>query len=145
MRGPEYDRTMKSRSLTLVLALALGVPALGGCGALSGSSCLPRLSVEPSHASPGDTITVKSADTCDAPMPQGGWVIGAGHVGGGVDSLVSVTTDQTFDGSFSVRLTLPESFPVGESFAGVKNWDYSNCGSAVESCASASGNFYVDP
>jgi hypothetical protein len=78
-------------------------------------------------------------------MPQGGWVVGAAHVGGGGDSLVSVTTDQTFDGSFSVRLTLPENFPVGESFAGVKNWDYSNCGSSVQSCAAASGNFYVDP
>ena len=79
---------MRSRWLTLVLALALGVPALGGCGALSGSSCVPRISVEPSHASPGDTITVKSADKCDVKVPQGGWVIGAGHVGGGVESLV---------------------------------------------------------
>ncbi len=136
---------MRSRWLTLVLALALGVPALGGCGALSGSSCLPRISVEPSHASPGDTITVKSADKCDVKVPQGGWVIGAGHVGGGGDSLVSVTTDHSFDGSFSVRLTLPENFPVGESFAGVTNWDYSNCGSSVQSCAAANGNFYVDP
>jgi len=136
---------MKARWLTVVLALALGVPALGGCGALSGSGCVPRMSVEPSHASPGDTITVTSDDTCGVPIPQGGWAVGAGHVGGGVNLPVSVTSDRKFDGSFTVHLTLPDNFPLGEAFAGVNNWDYSSCTDANSSCAGPTGEFYVEP
>ncbi len=101
--------------------------------------------VEPLHVSPGETITVTSDTTCDVSTPEGGWVVGAREVGPGSTSLVSVTSEDQFDGSFTVQLTIPDDFPIGEGYAIVENWDYSFCTDANSSCAVASATFYVEP
>lgn len=129
----------------MVLALVLLVPTLSGCSALPARGCVPRILVEPLHATPGQTITVTSDTTCDVSIPAGGWVVVAAHVGTASEVLATVTSEDTFDGSFSVQLTLSADFPTGEALAGVKNWDYSFCTDSNSSCAVADGSFYVDP
>lgn len=52
--------------------------------------------------------------------------------------------DDEFDGTFRVELDLPSGFPAGDAFAGVENWDYSECAD-TGSCASASASFTVTP
>lgn len=78
------------------------------------------------------------------PIPDGGWEIVARDLGPGFTSTVTVATDERFDGSFTVQLTLPDTFPSGEAFASIENWDYSFCTDANTSCASASATFYVE-
>lgn len=129
----------------LALALVLAVPALSSCSTPPASSCVPRMFVDSLHVSPGGTITVTSDTTCDVPTPEGGWVVGARAVGPGSTSLVSVTSEDQFDGSFTVQLTIPDDFPIGEGYAIVENWNYSSCLDANSSCAVASATFYVDP
>lgn len=90
---------------------------------------------------PGGTVTISSQDTCETAPPADGWEVGAGHVGDG-DLAFSVTTMETFDGSFEVELTLPADFPPGEAYAAVANWDIGDCNDTV-SCASPSDTFQV--
>lgn len=121
--------------------------ALGSCSTSPppAPGCVPRVSVTPHEASPGDTITLRSDTVCSDPRPDDGWIVTAGHVGGEAVLVRTVSRD-TFDGSFTAVVDLPEDFPVGEAFAGIANWDYSFCeGSGAGSCASATGDFIVRP
>lgn len=130
-------------SILMVAALSL---ALSGCSTIgpgAGSCVVPRVQVEPTVVHPGDTITVVAEDACDVRMPDDGWVVGAGHVGGG-GTLVHVTSADALDGSFRVELQLPDDFPIGEAYAGIENWDYSTCPDNA-SCASPTGSFTVEP
>ncbi|MBD8584504.1 hypothetical protein IFT77_02015 [Frigoribacterium sp. CFBP 13729] len=56
--------------------------------------------------------------------------------------MSSVTTTETFDGSFQVELTLPTEFPLGEACAAVTNWDLGDCDD-TGSCAGPSSTFQV--
>jgi len=59
-------------------------------------------------------------------------------------SLGTVTSEDRFDCSFTVHLTIPDDFPLGEAYATVEICGYSFCMDADGSCASASGYFYVE-
>ena len=125
--------------------IVVGIAALGGCTMSSpapSSGCVPRITVEPKIASPGEMITLTSDTTCDTETPEGGWLVVAAPVGT-QQSLVTVTTNGEFDGSFRVTIALPADFPEGTAYAGIGNWDYSFC-SDNGSCASATGDFTVE-
>lgn len=140
--------SMRRRAAWAVLGL-VGLAALAllsGCvgrGEPPAGGCVPRIMIEPAEVSAGETISITSDTACDDAAPSGGWVVGAGHIPGG-EPLVSVVTDEQFDGSFELSLTLPADFPEGEAWAGVQNWDYSFC-AANASCAAATGDFTVTP
>jgi hypothetical protein len=136
---------MIARALALVLALGLS-----GCVSSSPpptSWCVPRIIVEPTVVSPGESITLSSDTECHVAQPPDGWEVIVAPVGQ-VENGVSTTVTDDFDGSFSVTVVIPEDFASGDAFAGIANWDYSPCddtnavGSAG-SCAGASGSFTV--
>lgn len=130
------------RSATLLLGIPLVLTALAGCSAPA-PVCVPRLSVTPNPAHPGDTIRIASSDVCDVAVPAEGWRVVV-HPSGSSGSTVSVTTSAAFDGSFGTSVTLPEDFDEGEGSAGIENWDYSTCPDDA-SCAIVSGSFIVTP
>jgi hypothetical protein len=107
----------------------------------STSLCTPRFTIEPAVVPPGGTITLASDTECDAAQPNGGWSVLIAPVGR-PDEGVRTTVTDVFDGSFSVNLSVPATFPIGEAFAGIENWDYSECRGSG-SCASASASFTV--
>jgi hypothetical protein len=118
------------------------MPLLGGCSGLPAAGCVPRLTIEPAVAQPGSVIVVNSDTTCGDRVPDGGWIVTA--TSGDDDRHVSIITTDSFNGSFSVDLSLPQDFPAGEATVRIENWDYSFCsGSGSGSCASASGDFMV--
>jgi hypothetical protein len=133
------------------LSVAIAVLALAGC-TYSGpppwpsSYCLPRFTVEPAVVSPGESITMTATDECDVTPPGSGWVVLVAPVGQPA-SGVSTTVTDGFDGSFSVTVEIPATFPSGEAFASIENWDYSPCDdtsvNGAGSCASASASFTV--
>jgi hypothetical protein len=131
------------------IALVVVSLALGGCTAINTATnpasgyCVPRVHVEPATVHAGDTITVVSDDSCGVAVPGGGWLVVAGHVGDGGKGQVTVRSSDLFDGSFRVELTLPDTFPVGEAYAGVDNWDFSPCADTA-SCAAPMGGFTVE-
>lgn len=142
--GDTYPVVMRSRLWALGFIATAGV-LFSGCTMSSpppSSGCVPRVMVEPKVAAPGGTITLTSDTTCDDEPPRGGWAVIAAPVGS-PQALASVTTDDEFDGSFRVTITLPTDFPAGEAYAGIDNWDYSFC-SDDGSCASATGDFTVE-
>ena len=106
--------------------------------------CVPRITVTPSLASPGESITLTSDTKCDAPLPRDGWVVSAAHVGDGDEPLVSLISQDEFDGDFTATLELPTNFPLGEASAGIENWNYSDCSGSSGSRASPSGGFTVE-
>ncbi len=55
--------------------------------------------------------------------------------------MTSTSDAQLVDG-FSVKMTVPASFPAGEAYAEIVGWDYSLCNDNG-SCASPSGSFTV--
>lgn len=129
------------------LAVLFGVGAVSGCAFSSSGGgdhggCVPRLTVVPEVAEPGDTVTVSSTDACDAPVPAGGWKVSV------VQPIedgrrVTVRSADPLDGSWSVAVALPSDFPAGETSVGIGNWDYSFCDD-TGSCAAASGDFRVE-
>jgi len=130
------------------LTAALFLAVLAGTAACSSGAppgeeglCVPRIEVSPVKATPGGTVTISSKDTCETAPPADGWEVGAGHVGDG-DSAFSVTTMETFYGTFEVEQTLPADFPSGETYAAVKNWNIGDCND-TGSCASPSDTFQV--
>jgi hypothetical protein len=133
-------------SAIAVVALTM---ALTGCsptsatGGISGGNCVPRVQIEPAIVHPGNSITVVSTDKCNVKVPGDGWTVVAGHIGDG-KALVQGISSGTFDGSFRAKLTLPGDFPMGDAYAGIKNWDYSTCADSG-SCASPQGDFNVQP
>lgn len=142
----EYGDRMVGAIRLSAIAIVMATLALTGCATIGlddGTCVVPLVRVAPATAHPGDTITVVSDDSCDVEVPNGGWVVVAGHVGGG-KTLVQVTAKNVFDGQFRVELTLSEDFPVGEAYAGIENWDYSTCPDNA-SCASPTGSFTVEP
>lgn len=135
----------RRRTFALVFAVA-GATTLSGCylSPPPPIGCVPRITVTPAVAAPGDTITLESDTTCDDAPPDGGWIVTATHVGS-TAVLAQTTSNAQFDGSFIARMVLPTDFPIGEAYAGVSNWDYSFCESGGGSCASATGDFIVRP
>jgi len=103
--------------------------------------CVPRVTISPTEVRPGDTITVSVESGCEAPMPNGGWVVIAGPVGQ-LDLAVRTVTEAELVDGFSATVELPASFPVGEGFAGLDGWDYSDCPDTA-SCASPTASFRV--
>lgn len=138
----------------LGLAVALGFAAVlvAGCtysSAPESGFCVPRLTIEPSEASPGDTITLESTTVCDVDVPRDGWIVQVAPVGETALGVESSVPD-AFDGSFRVEVVLPAGFPPGEAFAAIANWDYSDCNAPADrnssgSCAGASIDFVVTP
>ena len=138
---------MDRRRRPLALLLAVAGATFTGCymSPAPAAGCVPRITVTPAVASPGDTITLESDTSCDDAPPEGGWIVTAAHVGSAA-VLAETTSDDQFDGSFVATLVLPDDFPHGEAYAEVANWDYSFCeGNGSGSCASASGDFMVQP
>lgn len=130
------------RSVTLLLAVPLGLTALVGCSA-SEPVCVPRLTVTPSQAHAGDTLTIESSDVCEVTVPRDGWrVVVSPTENRGPET--AVTTLEAFDGSFSATVTLPDDIPEGDASAGVENWDYSTCDDTA-SCAGPYSGFTVLP
>lgn len=125
----------------------IGASALSGCASsssgpgLGSDGCVPRLTVEPASAQPGDTVTVSSTDVCDDRVPKGGWAV---TVQQPIEDGRRTTTRSAdaFDGSWSVQVVLPSDFPSGEASVGIDNWDYSFCADNG-SCAGVSGVFRV--
>ena len=119
--------------------------ALSGCSTPSPSPasdyCVPRVSVTPAEVRPGDTITVEVESGCDAPMPRGGWVVTAAPVGD-LDAAVRTTVEEDIVDGLAVSIELPDSFPLGEAWAGILEWDYGDCADNA-SCASPTGSFRV--
>ena len=109
----------------MIMAVTLAVT---GCATnkVAAENCVPRMRIARTIIHPGDSITVKSADSCNVKVPSKGWVVEAGHVGAG-KALVQVNRWDEFSGSDRVEHILPSDFPVGEAYAGVDNWDYSTC------------------
>ena len=130
------------RFVALLLCTPLVLTALVGCSTPA-PVCVPRMSVTPNPAHPGDTIRVESSDVCKVAVPAEGWHV-AVHPSGSSSGSVDVTTSEPFDGTFSVPLTLPEDFRLGEGSAGIENWDYSTCPDDA-SCASPYGSLDVTP
>jgi hypothetical protein len=135
-----HPRTPVTAALVLVV-LASGAACPSPQAHLGDGPCVPRIEVSPVRAVPGGTVTISSEDTCDTAPPTDGWKVGAGRGGDG-DPLSSVTTTETFDGSFQVELTLPTEFPLGEACAAVTNWDLGDCDD-TGSCAGPSSTFQV--
>ncbi|MEO8527686.1 MAG: hypothetical protein ABI435_01260 [Pseudolysinimonas sp.] len=128
---------------TGLAALALMVSGCTSTSPPASSFCVPRFTIEPSVASPGDTITLTSDTTCDVEPPGGGWSVVLAPVGQ-LELGVRTNVADGFDGSFSITLSVPATFPSGEAFAGIENWDYSTCSdTAGGSCASATATFTV--
>jgi hypothetical protein len=123
--------------------------ALTGCslnsptGGAGGGNCVPRVHIEPAIVHQGGSLTVVSTEKCNVKVPTGGWTVVAGHIEGG-KALVREKSSGTFDGSFRAQLTLTGDFPLGDAYAGIKNWDYSTCADSG-SCASPQGVFKVQP
>ncbi|MDO8338636.1 MAG: hypothetical protein Q7T15_10335 [Microcella sp.] len=128
--------------MVLVIAAAL---ALSGCSTPSPSPasdyCVPRVAVTPAEVRPGDTIEVEVESGCDAPMPPGGWVVTAAPVGE-LDRAVRTTVEEDLADGLAVSIELPDTFPLGEAWAGLLEWDYGDCADNA-SCASPSGSFRV--
>lgn len=138
---------MHRQRRTFALVLAVAGMTMSGCylSPPPPAGCVPRIEVTPAVASPGDTITLESDTSCDDLPPDGGWIVTAAHVGS-TAVLAQTTSDEQFDGSFVATLVLPADFPNGQASAGISNWDYSFCeGSGSGSCASATGDFVVQP
>jgi len=138
----------RSRHILLVAAVASAVLGLTGCTVSSspppaGSFCVPRFTIEPSVVRAGDTISIASDTKCDVDPPREGWVVIAAPVGSPEQGVRTTVTDR-FDGTFRVELGLSSDFRVGDAFAGIENWDYSQCAD-TGSCASASAPFTVRP
>jgi hypothetical protein len=147
--GWAYLGRMVAIARASAIAVVALVMALTGCspnsptGGVSGGNCVPRVHIEPAIVHPGGPITVVSTDKCNVKVPTGGWNVVAGHIGDG-KALVREKSSGTFDGSFRAQLTLPGDFPLGDAYAGIKNWDYSTCADSG-SCASPQGVFKVQP
>ena len=109
----------------MIVAVTLAVT---GCATnkVAAENCVPRMRIAPTTIHSGDSITVKSADSCNVKVPGKGWVVVAGHVGAG-KALVQVNRWDEFNGSLRVELILPSDFLVGEAYAVVDNWGYSTC------------------
>ncbi|MEV7934006.1 hypothetical protein [Curtobacterium sp. NPDC089185] len=129
-----------------LLALGIGV-GLSACTSSSSADagrdwCVPLLTVAPVTVQPGDTVTLRSEDRCDAPVPDGGW-----HVVATVPQAdgpeVAFRSADSFDGSWSASVTLPRDFPVGDAVFGIADWDDAPCSDTSGSCAAASGSFTV--
>lgn len=137
--------------VAVALTIVIGAGAMSGCTSSSGgpggpggtgrAGCVPRLTVEPETAHPGDTVTVSSTDVCDGRAPEDGWAV---TVAQPIEDgrHVTVRSGDPFDGSWSVPVELPSDFPAGETGVGIDNWDYSSCADNG-SCAAVSGVFRV--
>lgn len=129
---------------TVLAALLVGGCATGTIGDNPpgvSDSCVPRMTVSPTTATAGGSITLMSQDVCDVAVPADGWQVGVGSTGDST-SLVTIRTTESFDGSFEVTLTLPADFPSGTAYVGVDNGNDSRCGD-TGSCAAATGSFEV--
>ena len=137
---------MSHRRWVVAIAVFAMAAATSGCESSPSPDgwCVPRILVTPLVASPGEMITLTSDTKCDAPRPRDGWVVSAAPVGDGHEPLVSVTSQDEFDGDFTATLVLPTDFPLGEAAAGIDNWDYSDCVDTNASCASPTGGFTVE-
>jgi hypothetical protein len=136
-------RRNQRRALNVVLAGAIMLVA-SGCAGLTPSDpgfCVPQLEVEPAQAQPGREIVVSSVSSCDAVMPEDGWTVTAAPVGDTANN-VTVTTSDHFDGEFSISFMLPPSFPAGEAYVQIQNWDYGAC-TDTGGCTAADGSFVV--
>jgi hypothetical protein len=135
---------MLLKRILFVIACS-GALLLAGCSAAltdpSGQGCVPLVSVQPETVRAGDTITVVVSPGCDSAAPADGWVIRAAPVGK-LDQAVRVSTSADLASGFEIELLLPKDFPPGAAFAGLDDWDYSNCPDNA-SCASPSGDFVV--
>lgn len=131
--------------VAVALTVAIGAGAMSGCTSSSGgpgrAGCVPRLTVQPETAHPGDTVTVSSTDVCDGRAPEDGWAV---TVAQPIEDgrRVTVRSGDPFDGSWSVPVELPSDFPAGETGVGIDNWNYSSCADNG-SCAAVSGVFRV--
>ncbi len=140
------------RMLGVSVALGLAAISLAGCtysSAPASGFCVPRFTIEPSTAKPGDTVTLESTTVCDVDVPRDGWTVQVAPIGETALGVQSSVRDP-FDGSWSVEVVLPADFPAGDAFAGIANWDYSDCNAPGDanssgSCASASVDFVVTP
>jgi hypothetical protein len=128
------------RFVALLISVSFLLTALAGCSAPA-PACVPRMTVTPSPAHPGDTITLESSDVCEVTVPRDGWRIVVNPPG---DSgpRIAATTSKTFDGSFSATVTLPHDIAPGDALAGVENWDYSTCDDRA-SCVGPFGDFTI--
>ena len=125
--------------LVLVAGVLTGCASSGGAG---GGGCVPRMTVSPRVAHPGDTVTLATRDVCDVSVPEGGWQVDAFPTGEDTPH-VSVRTHEPLDGSWSVSVTLPADFRAGDAAFGIENWDYSTCPDDA-SCAGPFGYFRVE-
>lgn len=136
---------MRHRPLILLplSAVLIALSALSGCASAEDdpAACVPLVDVTPRAVSPGDSITVVIDEGCDRPRPRGGWSVAASPVDKPELAVTSTSDPQLVDG-FSVKMTVPASFPAGEAYAEIAGWDYSLCNDNG-SCASPSGSFIV--
>ena len=128
------------RFVALLLSIPLTLMALAGCSAPA-PACVPQLEVTPNPAHPGDRVQVRSSNVCGVAVPREGWRVDVSS-GGEQHSVVSATTSQAFDGTFSVTVTLPNGIAEGDASAHIQNWDYSTCPDDA-SCIGASGYFTI--
>lgn len=120
------DLVIGTTAITAMLVSGCAPGTSGGAATGTNDYCVPRMTVSPTTATPGASITLISEDICDLAAPVHGWQVGAGSTAGG-GSLVTVRTTESFDGSFEVTITLPADFPSGKAYAGIDDWDYSTC------------------
>jgi hypothetical protein len=133
-----------NRLAPLAAAAAVSWVGLTGCSSSTAppaSFCVPRITIEPGSVSRGETIVLESDTVCKAEHPSAGWSVVAFSLGES-ELAVSAMTDESFDGSFRVAIVIPESFPAGDAYAEIENWDYSVCSDSA-SCAGAGASFTV--
>ncbi len=133
-------RAKAASAVALVLSLSLY-----GCSTSAipdPTYCMPLVTVSPSSVHPGDTVTITVDDGCTMPTPEGGWELIAAPVGQR-DVAVTGSTEADLSAGFTADLVVPADFPTGEAFAGIDNWDFSQCADTSGSCASPTGNFEV--
>lgn len=124
------------RALGLAASIAMLIAgSLTGCAPAS-DRCLPApLAASPTEVRPGESLTVESeAAECDLEYEDGAtYSVGLISSSGAKSEEVDVPIER--DGSFSIDIVVPESFPVGQASVVVSGSAYDDCGDESGSCA----------
>jgi hypothetical protein len=106
--------------------------------------CVPELDVQPTLASPGESVEVTTARACPLEPPAGGWLVRV-QPEGGQSHWVDGRVQPSSDGSFTIAMMLPPDMPTGPALASIVNWwEVAECPDNA-SCAAAEGSFEVVP
>lgn len=126
------------------MAVLLSGVLTSGCSSTASNpaACVPRVAVRPATVVPGGTITVSVEAGCDRKTPEGGWTILAAPLGK-PELAVKQKVDRPLSDGFSLSVSVPESFPAGDAYAGITEWDYSSCDDGA-SCPGPTRPFTVE-